>query len=154
MPGRRLLRAGRSHEERCQVAGEDMDVCALEILIAHRRARDSTGVKHTTAFDFINAHELVPVENLAAHLDHGLAAAKLARGDKSMNLSGGPLVVVSTAHPAKFPDAVESATGIRPEAPPRLAKIMKLPERLEKLPNRLGSVEDFIKSRARLRGGR
>ncbi|MGO9787653.1 MAG: threonine synthase, partial [Stellaceae bacterium] len=88
------------------------------------------------------------------HSAVALAAAQRAIADKSMNLYGGPLVVVATAHPAKFPDAVESATGIRPEAPPRLAKIMKLPERLEKLPNRLGAVEDFIKSRARLGGGR
>src|SRR5208282_3915227 len=81
------------------------------------------------------------------HSAVALAAAKRALGDKSVKMPGGPLVVVATAHPAKFPDAVESATGIRPKAPPRLAKIMKLPERLEKLPNRLGSVEDFIKSR-------
>jgi threonine synthase len=84
------------------------------------------------------------------HSAVALAAAKQARNDPSMTLADGPLVVVSTAHPAKFPDAVESATGVRPEAPPRLAKIMKLPERLEKLPNRLGAVEDFIASRARL----
>ncbi|HXP13204.1 MAG TPA: threonine synthase, partial [Stellaceae bacterium] len=88
------------------------------------------------------------------HSAVALAAAKRARGDKSVKMPIGPLVVVATAHPAKFPDAVESATGIRPEAPPRLAKIMTLPERLEKLPNRLGSVEDFIKSRARLGDGR
>ncbi len=88
------------------------------------------------------------------HSAVALAAAKRALGDPATNLSGGPMVVVATAHPAKFPDAVESATGIRPEAPPHLARIMKLPERLEKLPNRLGAVEDFIKSRARLGGGR
>ncbi len=88
------------------------------------------------------------------HSAVALAAAKRALGDPATNLSGGPMVVVATAHPAKFPDAVESATGIRPEAPPRLARIMKLPERLEKLPNRLGAVEDFIRSRARLGGGR
>ncbi len=88
------------------------------------------------------------------HSAVALAAAKRARGDTSLKMPGGPLVAVATAHPAKFPDAVESATGIRPEAPPRLAQIMKLPERLERLPNRLDAVEDFIASRARLGRGR
>jgi threonine synthase len=88
------------------------------------------------------------------HSAVALAAAEEARHDPSMSKPEGPMVVVATAHPAKFPEAVESATGIRPEAPPRLAKLMKLPERLERLPNRLGDVEDFIGSRARLGAGR
>ena len=50
----------------------------------------------------------------------------------------------------KLPDAVQAATGIKPAIPPRLAKVMTLPERLEKLPNELGAVESFIKSHARL----
>jgi len=88
------------------------------------------------------------------HSAVALAAAEEARHDPSMSKPAGPMVVVATAHPAKFPEAVESATGIRPEAPPRLAKLMRLPERLERLPNRLGDVEDFIGSRARLGEGR
>ena len=36
-----------------------------------------------------------------------------------------PMVVLATAHPAKFPDAVEAACGVRPELPPRLADLMR-----------------------------
>jgi threonine synthase len=41
-----------------------------------------------------------------------------------------PLVTLATAHPAKFPDAVEAATGVRPALPPRMADLMDRPERV------------------------
>ncbi|HTP78233.1 MAG TPA: hypothetical protein VMJ73_14790, partial [Rhizomicrobium sp.] len=41
----------------------------------------------------------------------------------------GPLVVLSTAHPAKFPDAVREATGVRPELPRRLEGLYQARER-------------------------
>ena len=41
-----------------------------------------------------------------------------------------PLLTVATAHPAKFPEAVEAATGIRPERPPDLADLTSRPERI------------------------
>jgi threonine synthase len=42
---------------------------------------------------------------------------------------GTPMVTLATAHPAKFPDAVEAATGIRPPLPPRMADLYERPER-------------------------
>jgi threonine synthase len=45
-----------------------------------------------------------------------------------------PVVCMGTAHPAKFPDAVERATGVRPEMPERLAAVLEQPERYEVLP--------------------
>jgi len=60
-----------------------------------------------------------------------------------------PIVAVVTAHPAKFPDAVERATGIRPALPPRLADLFERPERLSVLPNDLSQVRDFVRARAR-----
>ncbi len=42
-----------------------------------------------------------------------------------------PVVVLSTAHPAKFPDAVKQATGQIPEVPPRLKLALKGVEKLE-----------------------
>ena len=45
-----------------------------------------------------------------------------------------PLVVVSTAHPAKFPDAVEAAVGERPALPDDLADLMEREERFDRLP--------------------
>ena len=49
---------------------------------------------------------------------------------------------MATAHPAKFPDAVERATGVRPALPEHLADLLERPERTETLPNDLAAVED------------
>jgi threonine synthase len=61
-----------------------------------------------------------------------------------------PTVVLSTAHPAKFPDAVEAASGIRPELPAHLSELMTAPERLSRLPAELDAVERFVAERARV----
>jgi threonine synthase len=61
----------------------------------------------------------------------------------------GPVVVLATAHPAKFPDAVERATGIRPPLPARLADLLDRPERVEQVPNDLAAVEAFVGTHAR-----
>jgi threonine synthase len=73
-----------------------------------------------------------------------VAAARGARRDPDI-----PLVALACAHPAKFPDAVESATGIRPPLPPRLADLLQRPERIAVLPNDLAAVERFVREHAR-----
>jgi threonine synthase len=60
-----------------------------------------------------------------------------------------PMVVLATAHPAKFPDAVERATGVRPALPPRLADLLDRPERLVELPADKATVADYIAEHAR-----
>jgi threonine synthase len=60
-----------------------------------------------------------------------------------------PQVVLATAHPAKFPDAIQAITGERPALPPRLASLMTDEERFAVLPNDLATVEPFIEGRAR-----
>jgi threonine synthase len=60
-----------------------------------------------------------------------------------------PVVALATAHPAKFPDAVERATGVRPELPPHLAELMAGQERFSVLPNEQATLERFIRERAR-----
>ncbi len=57
---------------------------------------------------------------------------------------GERILTLATAHPAKFPDAVEQATGVRPELPPHMAGIFERPERVEHLPNDLAAVEDYV----------
>jgi threonine synthase len=57
-----------------------------------------------------------------------------------------PIVSLATAHPAKFPDAVEAATGVRPEAPASVAAVMDLPERIEHIPADLATVQALVKS--------
>jgi threonine synthase len=61
----------------------------------------------------------------------------------------GPVVVLATAHPAKFPDAVERATAVRPPLPARLADLLDRPERVEQVPNDLVAVEAFVGTHAR-----
>ncbi|WP_368414089.1 threonine synthase [Falsiroseomonas sp.] len=60
-----------------------------------------------------------------------------------------PVVVAATAHPAKFPDAVQRATGVSPPLPPRLADLFDRPERLTRLPAELDPVEAFVRAHIR-----
>ena len=59
-----------------------------------------------------------------------------------------PMVVLATAHPAKFPDAVEAACGIRPALPGRLRDLMAKAERFDILPNDLGAIQSHVVQRA------
>jgi len=56
-------------------------------------------------------------------------------------------VILSTAHPAKFPDAVTRATGAPPPVPARLAGLKDLPERMDVLPADADAIKRFISSR-------
>ncbi|HKK30570.1 MAG TPA: threonine synthase [Alphaproteobacteria bacterium] len=58
-----------------------------------------------------------------------------------------PVVVGATAHPAKFPDAVEQATGVRPSLPPRLADLFERPERKVDMTNDLGALQALVRER-------
>jgi threonine synthase len=65
-----------------------------------------------------------------------------------------PMVVLGTAHPAKFPDAVKAATGVMPDLPTHLADLHTRQERFTNLANEQAAVEDFIRAHARAaRGG-
>jgi len=61
---------------------------------------------------------------LDPHTAVGLAAGRARTGARDM-----PLVALATAHPAKFPEAVERATGVAPALPPALADLLERPER-------------------------
>ncbi|MGB0440201.1 MAG: threonine synthase, partial [Paracoccaceae bacterium] len=58
-----------------------------------------------------------------------------------------PMITLATAHPAKFPDAVNSATGVRPPLPQRMADLYERPERVTQVPNDLAALEHLIKER-------
>ncbi|WP_189426352.1 threonine synthase [Devosia pacifica] len=60
-----------------------------------------------------------------------------------------PMITLSTAHPAKFPEAVSKASGVSPALPPALADLHEREERLSVLPNDQKQVEDFILARTR-----
>ena len=56
----------------------------------------------------------------------------------------GTTVTLATAHPAKFPDAVERATGVRPPLPAHLVDLFELPEHFTVLPHDLAAVQQFV----------
>ncbi len=60
-----------------------------------------------------------------------------------------PMIVLGTAHPAKFPAAVKAASGVEPALPAHLADLMERKERVTLLPNDLGTIEAFVREHAR-----
>jgi threonine synthase len=73
------------------------------------------------------------------HTAVGIAVAEKETRDPTV-----PMVVLSTAHAAKFPDAVEAACGVRPPLPEWLSDIDKRPERITVLPADQSAVERFV----------
>jgi len=84
---------------------------------------------------------------LDPHSAVGVEAARQRRADSTT-----PVVALATAHPAKFPDAVERACGFRPELPPRMADLYDREERFVVLPNTLEHIRDFVRSQAAVKG--
>ncbi len=76
------------------------------------------------------------------HTAVGISVAQRHAGDSAM-------VTLSTAHPAKFPDAVEAACGVRPELPEWCGDLMAREERFSVLDNDLSVVQRFIASHSR-----
>jgi threonine synthase len=103
---------------------------------------DDERTKRVIADTFAATGELID-----PHTAVGIDAARARRGDPSV-----PMVALATAHAAKFPDAVEAATGIRPELPSRLADLYEREERITVLPNDLEAVSGFIRQHVGLRG--
>ena len=78
------------------------------------------------------------------HTAVGVAVAEKDTRDPSI-----PMVVLGTAHPAKFPNAVEAACGVRPALPQWLAELDQRPERVTILPVDPIAVERHILSVSR-----
>ncbi len=88
-------------------------------------------------------------EVLDPHSAIGVAAAQAAALPRDV-----PVVALATAHPAKFPDAVEQAIGRRPALPERMRDLYTREERCTRLPNDLGALREFILARAGARDGK
>ena len=63
---------------------------------------------------------------------------------KRLAQKGEHIVSLATAHPAKFAEAVNQATGVYPDSPPQLAGIFDRRETFDVLPNDLATVKDFV----------
>lgn len=78
------------------------------------------------------------------HTAVGVAVAEKEARDPAV-----PMVVLATAHAAKFPDAVEAACGARPPLPEWLGDLYARPERVTTLPVDQAAVERHILSTSR-----
>jgi threonine synthase len=96
-----------------------------DTLVTIRSVHETTGM-------LIDPHTAVGVKAAREHMREGV-----------------PMVTMATAHPAKFPDAVERATGVRPHLPEHLSDLLERPERTVNLPNDLVAVQQFVASVAR-----
>ena len=81
-------------------------------------------------------------ETIDPHTAVGYAVAQQHRRDAAV-----PMVVLATAHPAKFPDAVEKAIGERPPLPARLGDLMDRAERVDGLRNDVEALKAMIDER-------
>ncbi|WP_127557720.1 threonine synthase [Nioella ostreopsis] len=61
------------------------------------------------------------------------------------HLGATPMITLATAHPAKFPDAVEQASGIRPGLPARMADLFDREERVTRVENDLASLQALVR---------
>lgn len=84
---------------------------------------------------------------------HTAVAVKVARdmaraGGQARDSDGdSPVVILATAHAAKFPDAVEAACGVRPPLPTELADIFDRPERMTRVANDPAAIKSIIMER-------
>ena len=73
---------------------------------------------------------------------HTAVGVKVA---EEQGLSATPMITLATAHAAKFPDAVEAATGVRPPLPNRMGDLYQRSERVTRVGNDLGEIETLIR---------
>ncbi|MEQ9638492.1 MAG: threonine synthase [Alphaproteobacteria bacterium] len=112
---------------------------APELANTARRWFDSAAVDEATTTAKIADMRRRTGRLLDPHTCVGLAAAEAAANPPT------PMVALATAHAAKFPDAVEAATGERPSLPASMAGMMDRPEQVERLANDLGTVQAYMR---------
>ncbi|MDP4992444.1 MAG: threonine synthase [Marivita lacus] len=111
---------------------------AMDVLRDHY---DSGRVSEDETLSMITHAQNHMGELLCPHSAIGVAVAEAQR-DPNV-----PMITLATAHPAKFPDAVEKASGLRPPLPDRMADLFTREERVTRVPNDLTQLETFIKDR-------
>ena len=114
---------------------------AARLFSSARIDQDDTAAAIRWAYD--NAGQVID-----PHSAVGLGTALRSDVDPSV-----PVVTLATAHPAKFRDAVERATGIRPPLPSRIAHLFDREERYAKLSADYDDVTAYIAARATPKAG-
>jgi threonine synthase len=106
----------------------------------------------TDYFDGVRVSEDEVDEEMAAWHRRGLLvdphSAIGLRAAEARRVPGVPIVALATAHPAKFPDAVEAATGVRPGLPEALADLLERPEHAYAVAADLADVQNLMRAHA------
>ena len=105
-----------------------------EIYASGRCSEDETSA--TIAATFRSTGEVV-----CPHTAVGIKVAE------EQGASATPMITLATAHPAKFPDAVEAATGVHPPLPKRMADLYDRSERVTRVANDLAALEAVIREK-------
>jgi threonine synthase len=128
------------------------DGAATAELLARFRGVGSVEVPRDPRFDAASIDDAATLEVIRdvhertgllvdPHTAVGIGAARATRSSADE-----PMVCLATAHPAKFPDAVEQATGVRPALPERLADLFEREERFDVLPADLAQVQRHVEA--------
>ena len=97
---------------------------------------DEPGTRATIAATLAQSGELL--------CPHTAVGVKVANDERR---SDTPMITLATAHPAKFPAAVEKASGVHPPLPRAMSDLYERSERLTRVENDLGALETLIKDR-------
>ncbi|MEL6875051.1 MAG: threonine synthase [Pseudomonadota bacterium] len=123
-------------KSRKMVLPPEMQATARDIFTSHRVDANDMSLAmrwaHEESGQVIDPHTAI-----------GLSAARNADIDPSV-----PIVTLATAHPGKFREAVERATGFRPTLPRRVGDLFDREEACDKLPGSYDAVKDYVTSRA------
>jgi threonine synthase len=135
---------GRNAEETAAIMADFRAAGRMAVPDAAWRAvkRDFTGF---TLSDDATITEIRRAWREAEYLvdPHTAIALAAARACTPIGL---PVIVAATAHPAKFPDAIQKAVGFRPPLPPHLADLYDRTETFTRAPNDLSQVEGLVRN--------
>ncbi len=124
----------RDMEALASDAGFTVSQGALEVL---REAFSSGRANETETVGTIAAQYRANGVTVCPHTAVGVKVAEECLGSN-------PMVTLATAHPAKFPDVVESAIGFRPPLPPHMANLYSRSERVTEVSNDLAALKKLI----------
>jgi threonine synthase len=119
-----------------------LDATALAVV---RELFEAVSLDDDATLDAMRAEYARSGTLLDPHTAVGLTAGRARKGGRNA-----PLVALATAHPAKFPEAVERATGVSPALPPALADLQDRPERSERVPADTAAVRRLVERVASL----
>lgn len=128
----------RLYAQFAQSGGFDIPPRALTFLREHFEARAVTDAQTVEAMRSVLADT---GQLVCPHTATGVFEAE--------GLRACPFVALATAHPAKFPETVEAATGQRPALPARCADLFDRPERITPVPDDIEAVKAVIRDRSR-----